>query len=44
MVLATFFIGTIFENLLCSNFDAVVEREASRQHTLAFLHSSSVFY
>jgi len=38
MVFATFFIGMIFENLLCSNFDAIGECEASRQHTVAFVN------
>jgi len=38
MVFATFFIGMILENFLCSNFDAISECEASRQHTVAFVN------
>ncbi len=38
MVFAIFHIGMVFANLLCSNLDAIVQCEASRQHTVTFVN------
>lgn len=43
MVFATFSIGMVFANLHCSSFDAIVECEASRQHTVAFVNRQQFY-